>query len=412
MVTGPRALTANDDPPCPLTGMDATSRLQSPAKITMTRYSLDVAMRAFEERYSTAQNQLKQDTRTDITSWRLNRAFRPMPRATDFQSAVPIPEGMHPSLPVQIVATTQLALHLCKCKASPYRVRREQPGSNPMHANLYVPRIDWEFHFDALRLLTTECSTFPSVLQRANTLHPATRALISISTDIHERDLMPPFPSYEERQVLDPEQSQRNLLAKRMSDWYALPDNERASKDWTTKHSTFEKDFLNEWTAKAKKHECFLLRVDLIYSASTREVNNFGPPSHSRVRRDVAAFLETVRSDPNFTGATWKLSPYADLCGQWQLPLIGLIRGSDRSRPMVHHHLQKIWEFVADVKGKSLECNLLFFKGEYRFICHDQAMFDSLDQQILNAATYLFGTRMIADTDIDTVSTDIGPHAS
>jgi hypothetical protein len=377
----------------------------------MTQYSLDAAMRAFEERFSISQNQLKQEPLINTRPWERIKAIRPQHRATDFENATPIPEGMYPSLPVQLVATTQLALHLCKRKTPPYRVRREQLGSNPMHANLYVPRTDWEFHFDALRLLTTE-RKLPSALLRTNVLHPATHALINISSDIHARDLMPHLQSYEERQVLETEQSQRNLIAQEMSKWYALPNNERSMKSWVSKHLASEKAFLNAWTAEAKKRECFLLRVDLIYSAVAHEAWGFCAPSHSVVRRNVATFLDAVRCDPVFTDATWMLTPYADLSNQWQLPLIALIPGSDRNRPQVHLHLQNVWDAVAGVKGESLKFNLPYFQGHYRFVSEDQAIFGSLDQQLLYAANYLFGTRMIADTCIDTVSTAIDINIS
>ena len=101
------------------------------------------------------------------------------------------------------------------------------------------------------------------------------------------------------------------------------------------------------------------------------------------------------------------LSPYADLSDQWQLPLIALIPGPDRNRPQMQLHIRSIWESVAEVKGESLKSKLQYFEGRYRFITEDQAMFDRLDQQLSYAATYLFGTQMLADTRIDTVSTAV-----
>ncbi len=371
----------------------------------MTKYSFDAAMRAFEERYSIWQNEREQETQISITPWGRKQAIRFQQRATDFEIAAPIPEGMHPSLPVQLVALTQLALHLCKRRTPPYRVRREQTGSNPQAACFYVPKIDWEFHFDTLRLLTSERRPRPSMLQRANVLHPATRALIDISIKVYARELMHLNLTYEERQVLDPEQYQHNLIAKKMHEWDALPENSRAIKDWTAKHRTCEKAFLIEWTTEAKKRECFLLRSDLIYSSPAPKAHNFGPPSHITVRRDVAALLKSVRSDPDFIDATWMLDPYADLSGQWQLPLIALIPGPDKNLPSARMRVQKHWESVTGVTGKSLQSTFLSMDGEYRFIADEHAMFDDLDQHLLRAATYLFGTRLIADTSIDTVST-------
>lgn len=371
----------------------------------MTKYSFDAAMRAFEERYSIWQNERAQETLITIDPWGRKRPIRSQQRAIDFEIAAPIPEGMHPSLPVQLVALTQLALHLCKCRTPPYRVRREQTGSNPLSACFYVPHINWEFHFDTLRLLTSERRPLPSVLQRADVLHPATRALIDIGLKIYTRKLMPSNLTYEERQALDPEQCQRNLIAHSMHEWNTLPASSRAIKDWTAKHMESEKAFLIEWTTKAKKRECFLLRADLIYSSPTRKALNFGSPSHTTVRRDVAALLESVRSDPNFTDATWMLDPYADLSGQWQLPLIALIPGPDKNLPSARMRVQKHWESVTGVTGKSLESAFLSMDSEYRFIADKHAMFDNLDQHLLRAATYLVGTRLIADTSIDTVST-------
>lgn len=365
----------------------------------MTKYSFDAVMRAFEERYSISQNKRQPEIKTNIARWGRPQSIRTQQRAIDFEIAAPIPENMHPSLPVQLVAITQLALHLCKRKTPPYRVRRDQIGSN----GFYVPRIDWEFHFDTLRMVASKRAPLSYVLLRTNVLHPATLALIDIGNKIYTHDLQPSYLSFEERQALNPEQGQRNLIAKKMYEWNALLGNSRAIKDWSAKHEASITAFLNEWTNHANKRDCFLLRADLIYSSSPRYAQKFEARPHSTVRRDVAAFLKSVQRDPYFTDANWLLEPYADLSDEWQLPLIALIPGSEKNLTQTCMHVQKHWELAADVTGKSMESNFLHMDGEYRFIAHEHLMLDNLEQHLLRAATYFFGTRLIADTSIDNV---------
>lgn len=358
-------------------------------------------MRAFEEKYNAQQNKYFPN---EIEIYGRHKSTLTKHRATEFEVSASIPDNFYPDLAVQLVAITYLAIHLCKRKTMPYRVRREPARSSYSCANLYTPRIDFEFHFDALRLFIRESHSCDSLLKRANVLHPATLELIKLGIAIYKNNLLPKHQSWEEHQVLSTEQSQRNLIAQKMNEWHSLPFNKNSIKKWNNGHLSCAENFLESWTSYAKKHKCFLLRADLIYSSPNQLARGFGTPTHNIVRENVAAFQEAMRCNPTFRDAKVLLTPYSDLSRQWQLPLTALIPGSDRSRAEATMEIKKIWESVACVNGKSLESNLQFFEGEYRFISRDQHMFDSLDQQLLQAAIYHFHTRLIADTCIDTVS--------
>nr|WP_312374844.1 hypothetical protein [Delftia acidovorans] len=375
----------------------------------MTKYIIDAAMRAFEEKYSTQQNKYSHN---EIEFYGRQKPIFTKHRATEFEVSASIPDGIYPDLAVQLVAITHLAIHLCKRKTMPYRVRREQNRTSSSHANLYTPRTDFEFHFDALHIFISKNHSCDYLLKRANVLHPATLELIKLSTEIYTRKLLPKHQSWEEDQVLSPEQSRRNLIAQRISEWSFIPSNKKSIKNWNDKHISCAKDFLETWTDHAKKYKCFLLRADLIYSSPFNIAKGFGTPSHLTVRENVMDFLEAMRSNPKFRDAKFLLAPYSDLNGQWQLPLVALIPGTDRNRPTATMEIQKTWESIASVNGKSLESQMRNFEGEYRFISHDQNMFDNVEQQIFQSSIYYFHTKIIADTCIDTVSTqqDFGTH--
>lgn len=375
----------------------------------MTKYLVDAAMRAFEERYSTQQNKYSHN---EVKIYGCPKSILTKHRATEFEVSAAIPEDVYPDLAVQLVAITDLAIHLCKRKTMPYRVRREPARANSIHTNLYTPRTDYEFHFDALRLFVCKSHSCDSLLKRANVLHPATFELIKLSTEIYTRKLLPKHQSWEEVQVLSPEQSRRNLIAQRMSEWSFLPSNKKSIKKWADRHVSSAEDFLETWTAHAKKYKCFLLRADLIYSSPAQITTGFGTPSHHTVRENVVAFLDEMCLNPKFRDAKFLLAPYSDLTGQWQLPLVALIPGTDRNRQAAIMEIIKTWESVAFVTGRSLELQMRHFEGEYRFISHDQNMFDNIKQQIFQSSIYFFHTNIIADTCIDNVSThqDLGIH--
>ncbi|WP_143044661.1 hypothetical protein [Delftia lacustris] len=375
----------------------------------MTKYIIDAAMRAFEEKYSTQQNKYFSN---EIEFYGRQKPIFTKHRATEFEVSASIPDGIYPDLAVQLVAITHLAIHLCKRKTMPYRVRREQARISSGHANLYTPRTDFEFHFEALHLFISKNHSCDSLLKRANVLHPATFELIKLSTKIYTCKLLPKHQSWEEDQVLSPEQSRRNLISQKMSEWSFLPSNKNSIKFWNDKHVACAEDFLEKWTDHAKKYKCFILRADLIYSSPFQITKGFGTPSHHAVRENVTDFLEAMRRNPKFRDAKFLLSPYSDMNGQWQLPLVALIPGTDRNRPAATMEIQNTWESIASVTGKSLESQMRNFEGEYRFISHDQNMFDNVEQQIFQASIYHFHTKIIADTCIDTVSTqqDFGTH--
>lgn len=370
----------------------------------MSNYSFNSAARAFEERYSISQNAINQEDlqRSILRHNEVKISY--YERATEFASAAEIPYGKQPTTPALLVAATQLAIHLCKCRTAPYRVRQERTNSN-----LYVPHIEWEFHFHALKLLQATWPHMDPIVKRANVLHPATNELLAISSNVYKHDLLPKNQGFEERNALNAEQSQRNLIAQKLKTWYEIQNNKLAVKNWAIKHQVAKKGFMTEWTTVANSQECFLLRADLRYSSLPSVIEKFGAPSHNTVRKNVAEFLDVANKFPEFAGAKWLIAPYVDLSGNWQLPLVALIPKLDSYRFVVQREVQEIWTSVAKIRGKSLESQMCHLQdGEYRFIPNDQAMLDGIDHQLSHAATYLFDTSVIMDTGINTVSSSSG----
>lgn len=357
------------------------------------------ALCAFEERHAESQN--RPSTNSKLIYRNDPSARTPhKERTTDFEAAQPI-QNFKPTLAVQLAAITLLATHLARSKSSSYRVRRD---SKTKCGSLYVPQIDWEFHFDALELWCAN-RALPRVLERQNVLHPATSTLVDIAIKVLGNPLKPVHVSYEEFNTLTDQQLRRNLIAARMREWYAAPTNIARVKAWFQKHQAAKHHFLKKWCEAAQKRQSFLLRADLHYSTPSRVLQRFGPPSHDIVRRDVSNFLAAMQADTSLCDCICIAQPYADFYGGWQIPVAALFSRMEVDEAYAMRQVQKHWEVAAGVTGHSVESSLRSLDGLYRFIPAELAMLDNVENHLVRAATFLYDTGLIADTGIETVST-------
>lgn len=363
----------------------------------MTKLSLE-AIRAFEERHSESQNHPVSSFQLTCRGNQSTRAPQ-KERIIDFETTKSIPD-FQPTVAVQLAAITQLAAHLIRSRSDSYRVRRD---STTKHGWLYVPQIDWEFHFCALELWCSN-RALPKVLVRKNVLNPATSALVDIATKVSSLPLKPVHASREEFNTLSDQQIRRNLIAARMREWHAAPTNATQVKAWLQKHQQAKREFLDTWCEAAQKRDSFLIRADLRYSIPTRELRGFGSPAHDIVRRDVSNFLTAMQADETLCNCLCTTQPYADFHSGWQIPVVALFSRLGVEEAYAIHQIQLHWESAAGVTGRSLEFTFRSLDGLYRFIPAELAMLDNIELHLIRAASYLYDTCAIADTGIDTVS--------
>ena len=357
-------------------------------------------MSAFQERFSDAQNQsvvpshgvfITTEIEADIRNEQLT-SFKKTEFPEDFQQ--------QPTRAVLLLAITELALHICRSKQPLYRVRFDSRGADSLMDRHYAPRIDWEFHLGALDQWCSKKFQQPKVLSRENILHPAAKELIEIAQKVYDHNLKPRYPTFEEYHALSEEQLQRNLIAEKMRQWYSLPSSKALVKNWAFKGAVAKADFILDWDNEIKSNDCFIFRTDLLF-----EEIIFGSwgDSYSILDKNIKFLEELIWGESRLGLIRSYIDPYIDMDGNWNIPVVLLIRSVSISIQEIENCILKLWNSaIFPHKGRQVS-NFICDYCDYRFITREHLMLDSQSIQLLRAAIYIFDTKFIADTSLGSI---------
>ena len=357
-------------------------------------------MLAFEERYSDSQNEpLGEEIFRSFGQEKTRKE-----RAGYFERSESI-GSVQPTRAVLLVAITELAIYLCRSKSRIYVAQLVQRSKKEYKATRYVSRIDWEFHFDALDLWREERLRKHEVVARENVLHPAVVALFECAASVARIDIARcARVTREEYENLDDGQIRRNLTAQSLREWYALPSSKERVQNWSTKIASERKKFLVEWEGDILAEDCILVRADLHHaSCSTSWSHNFGQVSRADVIEHVRELEKLLRADNRFCLVRCLIDPYLDLNGNWHVPVALLVRRSTLSIPVINLCVLDSWTVAVKPYGGSQSSLPNSLDMEYRFIAPEQRSLDGIRSHLVRLATYIFDTRLIADTRLETL---------
>ncbi len=364
------------------------------------------SFRAFEERHSWSLNRSSSTPETFL--YARERSIAPLERATDFPGAEEI-MGAQPTEAAMLVMLTDLALHLVRSRTNPYRVRREPSRMNKSVDRFYVPQIDYEAHFSALRIWLKRYPRFSGILRAGDALHPVTRALIEAAQNVAQGNNKFLAHSSEEYAWLDEEQLECNAIAERMRAWFKYSTNADLAKAWEKRLLTAKENFMTRANAALGNAPMQLLRFDLLYGGQIGARQGFGAIGADVVKKDVALFNEKIQSSPRFAGHLTDLFPYADFTVTWIVHGVVLLPASETDLCSLLEEIRGIWNGVVAPHTGLYRGTYNTLQGDFRYVDDEHRMFDPLWLQLSRAETYLFDTRLILDSSLEAItdSTDI-----
>lgn len=363
------------------------------------------AFRAFEERHSRSLN--RGSSAPEIPLYARQQIKPKLERATDFLGTEGI-NDVQPTDAAMLVMLTDLALHLVRARTNPYRVRRESLSKSKGLDHFYVPRIDYEAHFSALRIWLKRYSRFPALLREGSALHPVTRALIEAAQNVAQGRGKLLANSREEYEWLDDMQLECNVIAERMRAWFNYSANATLAKAWEKRLATVKEDFMARGrVAAAAVSPMQLLRFDLLYAGQVGN-QGFGAIGVDVVKSNVALLYKKIQSSPRFSGHLTEFHPYADFTVTWIVHGVVLVPVSATSISSLIEEIRSIWNSVVAPHAGVYQDNYSTLQGDFRYVAEEQRMLDPLWLQLSRAQTYIFDTRLIMDTSLEVIAIPTG----
>lgn len=357
--------------------------------------------RAFEEKHSPSLN---------LGTW-----HNPMPsfgrqpsqlaheRITDYPRTAEFGEN-RPSPSVLLEAITQLALNRVRSRTNSYRVRRESSRSSKDIDSYYCPRSENELCYSALDTWTNSPYSIPLIVRSGKGLHPATQALLEIAAQVCRLERRPTAHSREEYECLDDRQLLRNFVAEGMRAWYSVPSNQLMVKDWGSKHALQKRQFIETWTAKIRSGQFQLLRLDLHYEYRGEPDKVLCSINKDAVKSDIARLRQALETTARFQGSLIGFFPYADLTVTWMIPCVMLVPSSQVLPQILLNDIGALWREISGDHHGRFETTYRTLQGDFRYTSSEQQMLESTEAQLMRAATYLFDTRLILDSSLESLS--------
>ncbi len=361
----------------------------------MKKTMFAAAMEAFEERYADLQGG------SFVTA---GMGLRPeQQRFHRFDKTRPLDPIRLPSIGVQLLAILELAQHLLRTRRDPYVVRRERQRSRQHFGRYYVPEVPWEFSFSVLDLwCSSQVSSWRPFL-REGVVHPAAQEIIRIARNVNEYERKPRHISQEQYENLSDSQLQRNLIAQMLREWYLLPASKDVIKEWESLHQQRSDEFLTEWLAFATNRRVNIWRADLLYPAVREHLMGFNSRSQSDVQADVQLFLDCLRDDNLLRSGKYLVQPYLDWDNNWQLPFVACVPRSVAKSIDVPRRFLEIWQRAVADRGVSMIWESDQLDCTFRFLSKYQLAVDTVERQLLMAATYFCASKVVVDTSIETL---------
>lgn len=149
-----------------------------------------------------------------------------------------------------------------------------------------------------------------------------------------------------------------------------------------------------------------LVRADLHHAShSTSWSHNFGQVSRADVIEHVRELEKLLCADNRFSLLRYFIDPYLDLNGNWHVQVALLVRRSTLalSIPIINLYILDSWTAAVKPYEGSQSSMPNSLDMEYRFIAPEQRSLDGVRSHLVRLATYIFDTRLIADTRLETL---------
>ena len=362
--------------------------------------SFEHAIQAFEERHS---HTLTGSATAEAWNW---SDLVCTEHSSFYPKASPIDRyQLHPAPAAQLASICTLALHLCRGRSSPYKPTLKRNELHADRACFWVPQSPWEFAFGCLDLWINDPTPKLRILTEEGVLHPAARTMIQYAYKAFSKPVVYVGLSREELDELSDRQIRRNELAKWMRAWQASTQHKTAVKAWTQKHEAAKRAFLEHWSAPSRCPHHMLIRVDLKYPlgdgmlSSWKSIPDYIVRGHAELLRNELS--ESLSSWNDGQACLAHVEPYVLLDGGWLIHVVLKVPHAINASMANICRLQDLWQRTAQGYVGNPGCTWGGRRNRYRFISQEHMMLAPYETQLADAASYLFDTRLFADTSLN-----------